>query len=87
MLDTYNDRSQEIYRDGLLENKLPTVTTNPNELEAQARKHLGARSFNYVAGGAGEKATMDANRLAFRQWKASIYHRLVSAPQLLSEGR
>ena len=45
------------------------MTTNPNELEAQAKKYLGVRSFNYVAGGAGERATMDANRLAFRQWK------------------
>ena len=50
---------------------MPTVTTDPNKLEEQAKIHLGARSFNYVAGGAGEKATMDANRLAFRQWKAS----------------
>ena len=55
----------------MLNNRLPTVTTDPNELEAQAKKHLGVRSFNYVAGGAGEKATMDANRLAFRQWKVS----------------
>jgi len=62
---------QEIYRDGLLKNRLPTVTTDPNKLEDQARTYLGARSFNYVAGGAGEKATMDANRLAFRQWKVS----------------
>ena len=60
---------QEIYKDGLLKNKLPTVTTDPNALEAQAKKHLGARSFNYIAGGASERATMDANRLAFRQWK------------------
>ena len=60
---------QEIYQDGLLRNKVPTVTTDPNKLEDQARHHLGARSYNYVAGGAGEKATMDANRLAFRQWK------------------
>ena len=60
---------QEIYKDGLLNNKLPIVTTDPNKLEEQARQYLGVRSFNYVAGGAGEKATMDANRLAFRQWK------------------
>ena len=25
--------------------------------------------FNYIYGGAGEAATMEANRLAFRQWK------------------
>ncbi|KAI4267432.1 MAG: hypothetical protein LQ337_008351 [Flavoplaca oasis] len=65
----YGAFQTEIYKDGLLNQKLPTVTTDPNKLEEQARKFLGVRSFNYVAGGAGEKATMDANRLAFRQWK------------------
>jgi lactate 2-monooxygenase len=58
--------------DGLKKNKLPTVTTDPNKLEEQAKHHLGARSYNYVAGGAGERATMDANRLAFRQWKVNL---------------
>jgi len=53
----------------MIGNKYPAVTFDPNKLEAQARKHLGDRSYNYVAGGAGERATMDANRLAFRQWK------------------
>ena len=65
----YGAFQKEIYIDGILKNKLPTVTTDPNKLEQQAKEHLGLRSFNYVAGGAGEKATMDANRLAFRQWK------------------
>lgn len=59
--------------DGFLNNKKPTVTTDPNKLQAQARKHLGDRSYDYVAGGAGEKATMDANRLAFRQWKVCCF--------------
>lgn len=49
--------------------KLPTVTTDPNHLEEQAKSKLASTAYNYVAGGAGEKATMDANRLAFRQWK------------------
>jgi lactate 2-monooxygenase len=49
--------------------RLPTVTTDPNKLEDQARSILKPTAFNYVAGGAGERATMDANRLAFRQWK------------------
>lgn len=61
---------QDIYADGLLKKKLPTVTTDPNKLEENAKQHLGSTSFDYVSGGAGEKATMDANRLAFRQWKA-----------------
>jgi hypothetical protein len=59
----------EVYINGILKNQLTTVTTDPNKLEAQAKQHLGERSYNYVAGGAGERATMDANRLAFRQWK------------------
>ena len=54
----YGKFQNEIYYDGLLKNALPTVTTDPNKLEAQAQEHLGVTSFNYVAGGAGEKATM-----------------------------
>jgi len=48
---------------------LPRVTTDPNALEAQARSILKPTAYNYIAGGAGERATMDSNRLAFRQWK------------------
>lgn len=54
---------------GLLDQKFPLVTTDPNKLEAQAKSKLRPEAYNYVAGGAGERATMDANRLAFRQWK------------------
>lgn len=67
----YGAYQSEIYTNGLLRNILPTVTTDPNKLEEQAKKALGSKSYNYVAGGAGERATMDANRLAFRQWKVS----------------
>ncbi|KZF20857.1 FMN-dependent alpha-hydroxy acid dehydrogenase [Xylona heveae TC161] len=65
----YGAYQNEIYARGTLDNIKPTVTTDPNKLEEQAKKHLPATSYNYVAGGAGERATMDANRLAFRQWK------------------
>jgi hypothetical protein len=61
----------EVYKRGLLEGILPRVTTDPNRLEQQAQEHLGVTSYNYVAGAAGERATLDANRLAFRQWKVS----------------
>ncbi|KAM3065914.1 hypothetical protein ACMFMF_010540 [Clarireedia jacksonii] len=54
---------------GMFYHKTPTVTTDPNRLEEQAKSKLAATAYNYVAGGAGERATMDANRLAFRQWK------------------
>jgi len=65
----YGHHQVDIYRRGVLEDRLPVVTTDPNKLESQAKEHLSAKSFSYVAGGAGERATMDANRLAFRQWK------------------
>lgn len=74
----YGKYQSEIYGEGLLNNRLPMVTTDPNKLEEQAKKYMGVRSFNYVAGGAGERATMDANRLAFRQWKVQTSHVFLS---------
>lgn len=65
----YGAFQNEIYRRGMFENVLPTVTTDPNKLEDRAKREMNAKSYAYVAGGAGERATMDANRLAFRQWK------------------
>ena len=55
----------------------PSVTKDPNKLEEQAKAVMSAASYAYVGGGAGERATMDANRLAFRQWKVwhSMFHR------------
>ena len=47
----------------------PTITKDPNKLEEQGKQAMTAASYAYVAGGAGERATVDANRLAFRQWK------------------
>lgn len=69
MSENYGSYQSEIYGKGALAGILPSVTTDPCRLEDQARRALGVKSFNYVAGGAGEKATMDSNRLAFRQWK------------------
>ena len=68
----YGAFQMELYAQGTHERRSPIVTTDPNKLEAQAKTHLGVRSYNYVAGGAGEKATMDSNRLAFRQWKVGL---------------
>jgi len=65
----YGAYQRDIYFQGMFHNATPTVTTDPNKLEAQAKERMSKDSFNYVAGGAGERATMDANRLAFRQWK------------------
>jgi lactate 2-monooxygenase len=74
MADNYDDEEYcdylvDIYRRGLLEQKLPDVTTDPNLLQEQARKAMKPEAFGYVFGSAGEGATADANRLAFRRWK------------------
>ncbi|RDA84745.1 hypothetical protein CP532_6925 [Ophiocordyceps camponoti-leonardi (nom. inval.)] len=54
---------------GIRDGQPPVVTTDPNRLEETARKAMTERGFNYIRGSAGEGATMNANRLAFRQWK------------------
>jgi len=59
---------REILQRGILGEQLPAVTTNPNQLEEQAKAKMSTKGFDYIKGGAGESATMDSNRLAFRQW-------------------
>ncbi|ESZ92254.1 oxidoreductase [Sclerotinia borealis F-4128] len=66
---SYGFYQLEIYAAGLLSGTKPLVTTDPNKLEAQARQNLEPKYFNYLAGGAGEGSTVEANRLAFKQWK------------------
>ncbi|GAP90306.1 putative fmn-dependent dehydrogenase [Rosellinia necatrix] len=66
---SYGDYQTEIYSRGLLQGSLPPLTTDPNKLRLQAKKVMRDEAYNYITGGAGEGATMDANRLAFRQWK------------------
>lgn len=69
MSNNYGSYQTEIYGKGAQMGIMPSVTTDPRLLEEQAKRSMGIRPFNYVAGGAGEKATMDSNQLAFRQWK------------------
>ncbi|KAL3444538.1 FMN-dependent dehydrogenase [Aspergillus insuetus] len=69
MPEDYGNYITHIYNNGPMSETTKGVTADFRELETQARQALGNRAFNYVAGGAGEKATMDSNRLAFRQWK------------------
>jgi lactate 2-monooxygenase len=69
MSQNYGLYQTEIYRKAAMTGSLPIVTTDPTQLQAEAKKTLSSKAYNYVAGGAGEHATMDANRLAFRQWK------------------
>ena len=74
----YGAYQSDIYKRGIFENVVPTVTTDPNKLEAQAKEAMTSQGYNYVAGGAGERTTMDANRLAFRQWKVMQFFRVLN---------
>ncbi|KAI1350141.1 glycolate oxidase [Xylaria sp. FL0043] len=65
----FGNYQSEIYAKGMLQGTLPPLTTDPNKLRLQAKKLMREDAYNYIAGGAGECATMEANRLAFRQWK------------------
>lgn len=55
-----------IYRAGVLGHR-PTVPTDFAELERRAAATMSPRAWAYVAGGAGEGATMRANRAAFER--------------------
>ncbi|KAI1436342.1 FMN-dependent dehydrogenase [Xylaria sp. CBS 124048] len=68
-ISAFSSYQTEIYARGLLHGLRPTVTTDPNKLRQQAKAAMREDAYNFIAGGAGEGATMDANRLAFRQWK------------------
>lgn len=61
--EPYRSRITKLYIDGVLHGKLPLVTTDPRYLEKQARECMDKLAFGFVSG-AGELATMDANRLA-----------------------
>ncbi|KAI1075090.1 glycolate oxidase [Whalleya microplaca] len=65
----YSAYQVELYTKGIMQGILPPTTTDPNKLSAQAKKVMRPEAYDYIAGGAGEGSTMDANRLAFRHWK------------------
>jgi hypothetical protein len=65
----YSQYQIEMYAKAIFMGEHAPVTTDPNKLEEQARQKMSKEGFNYVFGGAGEQATMQSNRLAFRQWK------------------
>lgn len=61
-------RQEIVYRSGVL-GRRPRVPTNFTELERRARKAMSRRAWAYVYGGAGDGATMAANRAAFDRWQ------------------
>lgn len=80
----YSSYAVSIYQNGIIAGQLPVVTTDPNGLEAQAKATMDRDSFGYVFGGAGEMSTMDANRLAFRQWRIVPRYLRPNSPRDLS---
>lgn len=58
----------EIYLQGMAGNT-PDLPMTYEGLAAAAKEVLSPEAYGYVAGGAGDERTMDANREAFRQWK------------------
>lgn len=80
MSKVYADYQFKIYSDGSTASLVPTVTTDPRHLEAQAEKALGSGPFGYVSGGTGMRTTMDANLAAFHQWKLSVVLTLLLLP-------
>ncbi|MEE4026064.1 alpha-hydroxy-acid oxidizing protein [Gordonia sp. PKS22-38] len=60
-------RQNEIYTQGI-HGRTPRVPTDHAELERQARRAMSKRAWAYIAGGAGEGATMSANRAALDRW-------------------
>jgi lactate 2-monooxygenase len=65
----YAPYQQLIYATGVLAGQKPVLTCDPVALRQKAKEAMSPEGFSYVAGAAGEGATADANRLAFRQWK------------------
>lgn len=62
------ERQGQIYRDGVL-GRRPSVPTDAATLERRARARMSPQAWAYVAGGAGEGASMRHNREAFDRWR------------------
>lgn len=76
-------RQKEIYLKAMA-GRTPKITLDPVELERAASKALSTKAFNYLAGGAGTEATMEANLSAFRRYH--ILPRMLQAIEDVSTG-
>jgi isopentenyl diphosphate isomerase/L-lactate dehydrogenase-like FMN-dependent dehydrogenase len=61
-------RQAQIYQDGV-HGRRPSVPTDYATLERKAKRKASAIGWAYAAGGAGDGATMRANREAFERWR------------------
>jgi isopentenyl diphosphate isomerase/L-lactate dehydrogenase-like FMN-dependent dehydrogenase len=62
------ERQGAVYRAGVL-GHCPTVPVSAALLEERAKAAMSREAWAYVAGGAGEGATMRHNRAAFERWR------------------
>jgi isopentenyl diphosphate isomerase/L-lactate dehydrogenase-like FMN-dependent dehydrogenase len=98
MSTPFSGYGAEIYLRGLA-GETPALPTDPARLEEAARAVLDEGPFGYVAGGAGQGATMRANRAAFdrhglvprmlrettaRDWSTTVLGTAMPAPLLLA---
>ncbi|MFF0476976.1 lactate 2-monooxygenase [Streptomyces sp. NPDC004284] len=67
MTPKYGDYQNEIYLNGLF-GVVPALPMTFDDLEAGARAALSPSLWSYVAGGAGDEHTQEANVTAFRRW-------------------
>ncbi|KAE9972115.1 hypothetical protein EG328_005183 [Venturia inaequalis] len=80
---SYAGYQSEILAKGFM-GSVPIITTDPKKLEAQAQAKMTPKAFGFLAGGSGEGATLEANRLAFKQWRIVPRMLVSSAPRDLS---
>ena len=64
----HGDHQLDVYRAGMFAGEVPSLTTNLVALEDQARAALSPEAFGYITPGAGDGATLRANRAAFGRW-------------------
>lgn len=62
------DWQKEIYLNGFA-GKRSSIKISMQSLESEARQNMDEKAYAYIAGGAGNESTMEANRKAFEQWK------------------
>lgn len=65
---SYADYASELVLKGLM-GQLPVVPADPTKIQEKAQQVMGKRGYDFITGAAGEGATKEANRLAFRQWR------------------
>lgn len=62
------DWQKKIYLNGFAGKRSP-IKVSMQSLEREAKQYMNEKAYAYIAGGAGNESTMDANRKAFEQWK------------------